>query len=126
MATNTMSTKPPPFLFFLLLLAIAVAVTASTSPCSSFAKPCIPCAGTINCFRADPVCGENNVTYTCGCPDARCHCVRVVKLGLRFCSYMGLKQDDSESSLVLSGAYGCCITAFKLVDQVCLIATVLS
>ncbi|CAN1855490.1 hypothetical protein LINPERHAP1_LOCUS41747 [Linum perenne] len=36
---------------------------------------------TINCFRYDPVCGANGVTYGCGCPDAACAGVRVVKLG---------------------------------------------
>ncbi|XAR52124.1 hypothetical protein NMG60_11020033 [Bertholletia excelsa] len=48
------------------------------------------CAGTaapascpIKCFRADPVCGEDGVTYWCGCPDAHCAGARVVKLG--FC-----------------------------------------
>lgn len=46
------------------------------------------CGGTlrasacpINCFRADPVCGANGVTYWCGCPDAACAGVKVVKLG---------------------------------------------
>ncbi|KAL1206271.1 hypothetical protein V5N11_018699 [Cardamine amara subsp. amara] len=36
---------------------------------------------TINCFRADPVCGADGVTYWCGCPDAACHGARVVKKG---------------------------------------------
>ncbi|GAA0176302.1 protease inhibitor [Lithospermum erythrorhizon] len=35
----------------------------------------------INCFRADPVCGANGVTYWCGCPDAHCAGTRVVKTG---------------------------------------------
>ncbi|CAN8267851.1 unnamed protein product [Cochlearia groenlandica] len=35
----------------------------------------------INCFRADLVCGENGVTYSCGCPEAACNGVRVVKRG---------------------------------------------
>ncbi|XP_010468997.1 PREDICTED: uncharacterized protein LOC104749120 [Camelina sativa] len=35
----------------------------------------------INCFRADPVCGADGVTYWCGCPDAACHGARVVKTG---------------------------------------------
>ncbi|XP_018624854.1 uncharacterized protein [Nicotiana tomentosiformis] len=35
----------------------------------------------INCFRPDPVCGVNGVTYWCGCPDAHCAEVRVAKLG---------------------------------------------
>ncbi|KAJ6972665.1 hypothetical protein NC653_033079 [Populus alba x Populus x berolinensis] len=30
------------------------------------------CTGPINCFRADPVCGANGVTYGCGCPEAAC------------------------------------------------------
>ncbi|KAF3625785.1 hypothetical protein CQW23_15582 [Capsicum baccatum] len=35
----------------------------------------------INCFRPDPVCGVDGVTYWCGCPDAHCAGVRVDKLG---------------------------------------------
>ncbi|CAA7030578.1 unnamed protein product [Microthlaspi erraticum] len=35
----------------------------------------------INCFRADPVCGADGVTYVCGCLDAACHGARVVKTG---------------------------------------------
>ncbi|KAL2921599.1 Solute carrier organic anion transporter family member 1B1 [Bienertia sinuspersici] len=37
----------------------------------------------VKCFRTDPVCGENGVTYWCGCADAHCAGIRVVKLG--FC-----------------------------------------
>ncbi|KAJ8898708.1 hypothetical protein K2173_004832 [Erythroxylum novogranatense] len=33
------------------------------------------------CFRVDPVCGVDGVTYWCGCPEARCHGVEVAKLG---------------------------------------------
>lgn len=35
----------------------------------------------IACFRPDPVCGANGVTYWCGCPDALCAGVAVVKFG---------------------------------------------
>ncbi|KAF2315116.1 hypothetical protein GH714_038184 [Hevea brasiliensis] len=35
----------------------------------------------IACFRPDPVCGANGVTYWCGCPDALCAGVPVVKFG---------------------------------------------
>ncbi|CAN1855489.1 hypothetical protein LINPERHAP1_LOCUS41746 [Linum perenne] len=35
----------------------------------------------INCFRADPVCGADGVTYWCGCADAACHGTKVAKLG---------------------------------------------
>ncbi|KAK7284733.1 hypothetical protein RJT34_19486 [Clitoria ternatea] len=35
------------------------------------------------CFRADPVCGADGVTYWCGCAEAACAGVDVTKLG--FC-----------------------------------------
>ncbi|KAK7275930.1 hypothetical protein RIF29_17057 [Crotalaria pallida] len=47
------------------------------------------CAGTTSpscpakCFRADPVCGVDGVTYWCGCAEAACAGVEVGKLG--FC-----------------------------------------
>lgn len=37
----------------------------------------------VKCFRPDPVCGVDGKTYWCGCADAGCAGVRVVKLG--FC-----------------------------------------
>ncbi|XP_010422708.1 PREDICTED: uncharacterized protein LOC104707944 [Camelina sativa] len=40
-----------------------------------------PASCPVKCFRADPVCGEDSVTYWCGCSDALCHGVRVVKQG---------------------------------------------
>ncbi|OIW02513.1 hypothetical protein TanjilG_12827 [Lupinus angustifolius] len=47
------------------------------------------CAGTktsscpAKCFRTDPVCGVNGVTYWCGCAEAACDGVEVAKLS--FC-----------------------------------------
>ncbi|XP_010522871.1 PREDICTED: uncharacterized protein LOC104801338 [Tarenaya hassleriana] len=35
----------------------------------------------VKCFRADPVCGDDGVTYWCGCPDALCNGARVSKQG---------------------------------------------
>lgn len=37
----------------------------------------------VKCFRTDPVCGVDGVTYWCGCADALCAGTRVAKLG--FC-----------------------------------------
>ncbi|EXB24919.1 hypothetical protein L484_001582 [Morus notabilis] len=37
----------------------------------------------VKCFRTDPVCGVDGVTYWCGCADARCAGTKVSKLG--FC-----------------------------------------
>ena len=47
------------------------------------------CAGTeatscpVKCFRTDPVCGVDGVTYWCGCAEAACAGTKVAKLG--FC-----------------------------------------
>ncbi|XP_021725723.1 uncharacterized protein LOC110692945 [Chenopodium quinoa] len=48
------------------------------SPEESSGKSC-----PVKCFRPDPVCGENGVTYWCGCVDAHCAGTRVAKRG--FC-----------------------------------------
>ncbi|KAG9133947.1 hypothetical protein Leryth_004657 [Lithospermum erythrorhizon] len=37
----------------------------------------------VKCFRPDPVCGVDGVTYWCGCADAHCSGTRVQKMG--FC-----------------------------------------
>nr|GMC68329.1 serine protease inhibitor, Kazal-type family protein [Ipomoea batatas] len=42
-----------------------------------------PASCPIKCFRPDPVCGVDGVTYWCGCADAHCNGVQVDKLG--FC-----------------------------------------
>uniref|UniRef100_A0A2P2NM51 Serine-type endopeptidase inhibitor n=1 Tax=Rhizophora mucronata TaxID=61149 RepID=A0A2P2NM51_RHIMU len=46
--------------------------------CGKFAAPA---SCPVNCFRANPVCGVDGVTYWCGCPDATCHGTKVAKLG---------------------------------------------
>ncbi|KAK9914620.1 hypothetical protein M0R45_038389 [Rubus argutus] len=43
--------------------------------------PALSCP--VNCFRPDPVCGVDGVTYWCGCQEAQCAGVKVAKLG--FC-----------------------------------------
>nr|KYP69339.1 hypothetical protein KK1_008529 [Cajanus cajan] len=37
----------------------------------------------VKCFRTDPVCGVDGVTYWCGCSEAACAGAQVAKLG--FC-----------------------------------------
>lgn len=88
-------------LLFLILLSLSL-VSATTNPsteivkgggeirlpsekmingggfCERIAKP-VSCP--VKCFRADPVCGEDSVTYWCGCSDALCHGVRVARQG---------------------------------------------
>ncbi|KAI3918475.1 hypothetical protein MKX01_041795 [Papaver californicum] len=46
-------------------------------------KSAIPNSCPVNCFRTDPVCGADGVTYWCGCADAYCAGTKVAKLG--FC-----------------------------------------
>ncbi|XP_030440373.1 uncharacterized protein LOC115662366 [Syzygium oleosum] len=46
--------------------------------CSGAARPG---SCPVKCFRADPVCGVDGVTYWCGCADAACSGVGVAKLG---------------------------------------------
>uniref|UniRef100_A0A5B7CBW9 Serine-type endopeptidase inhibitor n=1 Tax=Davidia involucrata TaxID=16924 RepID=A0A5B7CBW9_DAVIN len=47
--------------------------------CARTVAPSCP----VNCFRTNPVCGVDGVTYWCGCADALCAGTRVAKLG--FC-----------------------------------------
>ncbi|KAI6697091.1 hypothetical protein NL676_017210 [Syzygium grande] len=35
----------------------------------------------VKCFRVDPVCSVDRVTYWCGCADAACSSMEVAKLG---------------------------------------------
>ncbi|CAL1398822.1 unnamed protein product [Linum trigynum] len=76
-------------LLLLIIFSLFTATTAATSRprprpnlCAGVALKAPPSGGChINCFRADPVCGANGVTYGCGCPEASCNGVRVIKLG---------------------------------------------
>ncbi|XP_041014980.1 uncharacterized protein LOC121257806 [Juglans microcarpa x Juglans regia] len=43
----------------------------------------MPASCPIKCFRPDPVCGVDGVTYWCGCHEALCAGVKVAKFG--FC-----------------------------------------
>ena len=48
--------------------------------CARFTKPA---SCPVSCFRTEPVCGVDGVTYWCGCADAFCAGTHVAKLG--FC-----------------------------------------
>ncbi|KAK3042807.1 hypothetical protein RJ639_001080 [Escallonia herrerae] len=43
----------------------------------------LPGSCPVKCFRADPVCGADGITYWCGCSEALCAGTRVASLG--FC-----------------------------------------
>ncbi|PON71923.1 serine protease inhibitor, Kazal-type family protein [Parasponia andersonii] len=99
---NRLNSKPPisliHVLVFLALFVLASFPTArSESQFSAIRLPSdadqAPCGRPLDrpsssscpvkCFRPDPVCGVDGVTYWCGCADARCAGVKVAKLG--FC-----------------------------------------
>ncbi|AQK99832.1 hypothetical protein Zm00014a_024289 [Zea mays] len=63
--------------------AAASASTESGDPCAAAVAdgeadvPLCP----VRCFRPDPVCGADGVTYWCGCPEATCAGARVARRG---------------------------------------------
>ncbi|KAG6576611.1 hypothetical protein SDJN03_24185, partial [Cucurbita argyrosperma subsp. sororia] len=54
----------------------------------------LPSSCPVKCFRTDPVCGVDGLTYWCGCADALCSGVKVAKMG--FCEFPSCL-DSSES-----------------------------
>ncbi|XP_022738552.1 uncharacterized protein LOC111291191 [Durio zibethinus] len=58
----------------------AIRLPSEADPCASSPRPN---SCPVNCFRADPVCGDDGVTYWCGCADAHCAGAKVAKIG--FC-----------------------------------------
>ncbi|KAI3819005.1 hypothetical protein L1987_12827 [Smallanthus sonchifolius] len=96
-----MSTKLPSRI---LLLIITVVITVTASPTSVIFDADLlrlpsddaistslcpisvnPGSCPVKCFRPDPVCGVDNVTYWCGCSEALCAGVPVAKVG--FCDF---------------------------------------
>ncbi|KAL6853538.1 hypothetical protein ACP4OV_019567 [Aristida adscensionis] len=84
-----------------LLLAAALSLLLAGTLASSAADPAAadpggdPCAAAaaapdaggqvplcpVRCFRPDPVCGADGVTYWCGCPEAACAGAEVAHRG---------------------------------------------
>ncbi|XP_020988746.1 uncharacterized protein LOC107470188 isoform X3 [Arachis duranensis] len=50
-----------------------------------------PASCPVKCFRTDPVCGVDGVTYWCGCAEAECAGAKVAKMG--FCEVGNGMQD---------------------------------
>ncbi|PWZ33832.1 hypothetical protein Zm00014a_021311 [Zea mays] len=92
---------PPARFVHLILLATLSLLLAQTLASSSPApasnatagEPGDPCAAAVadgdgdvplcpvRCFRPDPVCGADGVTYWCGCSEAACAGARVARRG---------------------------------------------
>uniref|UniRef100_A0A0E0FUR7 Kazal-like domain-containing protein n=1 Tax=Oryza nivara TaxID=4536 RepID=A0A0E0FUR7_ORYNI len=76
-----------------LSLLFAQTLASSSAAASAEAEVSDPCAAPVSdggseaqlcpvrCFRPDPVCGADGVTYWCGCPEAACAGARVVRRG---------------------------------------------
>ncbi|WVZ68470.1 hypothetical protein U9M48_017405 [Paspalum notatum var. saurae] len=76
-----------------LLLARTLAASSPAPAAGAAAESGDPCAAAVadgdadvplcpvRCFRPDPVCGADGVTYWCGCPEAACAGARVARRG---------------------------------------------
>ncbi|KAL6616257.1 hypothetical protein ACP70R_038527 [Stipagrostis hirtigluma subsp. patula] len=73
-----------------LLLAQTLASSAGDPAAESGGDPCavsVSDGGSeapscpVRCFRPDPVCGADGVTYWCGCPEAACAGAQVARRG---------------------------------------------
>ncbi|WVZ19694.1 hypothetical protein V8G54_007016 [Vigna mungo] len=76
------------FVVFITVFALSVLppVTANDVAGDQGQKICggvAPSSCPVKCFRTDPVCGVDGVTYWCGCSEAACAGVQVAKMG--FC-----------------------------------------
>ncbi|GLJ29827.1 hypothetical protein SUGI_0588990 [Cryptomeria japonica] len=64
------------------VIALPISENAKkTTACNEKSSDSVTCP--VSCFRADPVCGINGITYWCGCAEAQCAGVEVAKIG--FC-----------------------------------------
>ncbi|KAF8379880.1 hypothetical protein HHK36_027345 [Tetracentron sinense] len=66
-----------------LVRSDAILLSTDDNLCAGAGAGSSSSACPVNCFRADPVCGVDGVTYWCGCADAICSGTRVAKFG--FC-----------------------------------------
>ncbi|XP_061356630.1 uncharacterized protein LOC133301057 [Gastrolobium bilobum] len=81
----------------------------SQNPCSGAAPSSCP----VKCFRTDPVCGVDGVTYWCGCADAACAGAKVSKLG--FCEVgNGVSAPLSGQALLLVHIVWLIVLAFSV------------
>ncbi|RAL40139.1 hypothetical protein DM860_008279 [Cuscuta australis] len=112
----TLLSKPP---FFLIAFSLYIVVLCSPTPTADLGEssnnpPLWPSnrdnnaifhiqdsqvACPINCFRPDPVCGVNGVTYWCSCADAHCDGVEVAMFG--FCNVVNGKSGPISSQAFL-------------------------
>ena len=87
-----MSPSTPTARFLLLLAALALLLQSSptlAAASDACAAPLDAAAATsdevalcpVRCFRPDPVCGADGVTYWCGCPEAACAGATVARRG---------------------------------------------
>ncbi|XP_062186561.1 uncharacterized protein LOC133890128 [Phragmites australis] len=99
-------------LLFVAALSLLLAQTlASSSSGAAAAEPGDPCAVSVSdgggeapscpvrCFRPDPVCGADGVTYWCGCPEAACAGARVARRG--YCEVGAVSAPVSGQALLL-------------------------
>ncbi|XP_057740768.1 uncharacterized protein LOC130957927 [Arachis stenosperma] len=74
-----------------------------------------PASCPVKCFRTDPVCGVDGVTYWCGCAEAECAGAKVEKMG--FCEVgNGVSTPLSGQALLLVHIVWLIVLAFSMQD----------
>ncbi|XLR47848.1 hypothetical protein HN51_032079 [Arachis hypogaea] len=72
-----------------------------------------PASCPVKCFRTDPVCGVDGVTYWCGCAEAECAGAKVAKMG--FCEVgNGVSTPLSGQALLLVHIVWLIVLAFSV------------
>ncbi|AES98451.1 hypothetical protein MtrunA17_Chr5g0428841 [Medicago truncatula] len=71
------------FIFPILTTAENEESSVLRLPSQNVCSVTTPSSCPAKCFRTDPVCGADGVTYWCGCAEAACAGAKVAKLG--FC-----------------------------------------
>ncbi|KAM7265538.1 hypothetical protein ACFE04_003221 [Oxalis oulophora] len=87
------------FVLLIVLVFHIAKVRSSSANMDLCAASKRPSACPVKCFSINPVCGENGVTYWCGCEEAICWRTKVAKLG--FCKVRDGQQSGSMFAQVM-------------------------
>ncbi|KAK3228516.1 hypothetical protein Dsin_000397 [Dipteronia sinensis] len=74
----------------------------------------LPTSCPAKCFTANPVCGDDGVTYWCGCAEALCSGAKVAKRGFCEIGNNGGTASTSAQALLLLHIVWLILTAFSV------------
>ncbi|KAK2654480.1 hypothetical protein Ddye_014336 [Dipteronia dyeriana] len=81
--TELFRVKSPMSIFFLCIFIFNLSFQSDSTGTNVCGASDHPAYCPVKCFRADPVCGDDGVTYWCGCGEAWCAGANVANMG--FC-----------------------------------------